>query len=75
MKIESALIIAVPEAGPLVKELRDRFDPSAAVGVTAHITILYPFRPPGEITPEVLHELSEFFAQFSVFEFTLPEHG
>ena len=73
MKIESALIIAVPEAEPLVKIFRDRFDPSAAVGVPAHITVLYPFRPPHEITAAVLAELREFFAQFSAFEFMLTE--
>ena len=73
MKIESALIIVVPEAEPLVKELRERFDWSAAQGVPAHITILYPFIPPNEITSKVLEELREFFAQFSAFEFTLPE--
>ena len=73
MKIESALIIAVPEAEPLVKALRERFDWSAAQGVPAHITILYPFIPPDKITPDVLADLREFFAQFSAFEFTLPE--
>jgi hypothetical protein len=73
MKIESALIIAVPEAEPLVKDLRERFDWSAAQGVPAHITILYPFMPPDKITPEVLADLHEFFAQFAAFEFTLPE--
>ncbi len=73
MKIESALIIAVPKAEPLVKAWRERFDPSAAVGVPAHITILYPFMPPGEITPAVLTELHDLFARFSAFEFTLPE--
>jgi hypothetical protein len=73
MKIESALIIAVPEAEPLVKAVRERFDYSAGVGVPAHITILYPFMPPHEITPDVLRELRELFAQFSAFEFTLPE--
>lgn len=73
MEIESALIIAVPEAEPLVKALRERFDWSAAQGVPAHITILYPFIPPDKITPEVLAELREFFAQFAGFEFTLPE--
>ena len=73
MKIESALIIAVPEAEPLVKELREHFDWSAAQGVPAHITILYPFIPPNEITSKVLEELREFFARFSAFEFTLPE--
>jgi 2'-5' RNA ligase len=73
MKIESALGIAVPEAEPLVKEWRDRFDSSAAAGVPAHITILYPFVPPSEITAKVLAELREFFAQFTAFEFTLSE--
>jgi len=73
MKIESALIIAVPEAEPLVRVLRERFDPSAAVGVPAHITLLYPFMPPGEITPAVAAELHAFFAQYAAFEFTLPE--
>jgi hypothetical protein len=73
MEIESALIIAVPEAELLVRELRERFDWSAAQGVPAHITILYPFIPPHEITPEVLADLHQFFAQFATFEFTLPE--
>lgn len=73
MKIESALIIAVPEAEPLVKELRERFDYSAGVGVPAHITLLYPFVPPLEITPEVLAELRDLFTQYAAFEFALTE--
>lgn len=70
---ESALIIAVPEAEPLVKPFRERFDPSASAGVPAHITILYPFKPPHEITPAVQVELHRFFTQFPAFEFTLGE--
>jgi hypothetical protein len=70
---ESALIIAVPEAEPLVKALRDQFDYSAGVGVPAHITILYPFLPPHLITPEVIAELRDLFAQPAAFEFTLTE--
>lgn len=73
MKIESALIIAVPEAEPLVKELRDRFDYSAGVGVPAHITILYPFMPPHKITLAVMAELRDLFAHFAAFEFALTE--
>jgi hypothetical protein len=71
MKIESALIVAVPEAEPLVKAFRDQFDSSAAVGVPAHITILYPFIPPHTLLSEVLAELSQFFSQFTAFEFAL----
>lgn len=42
---ETALIVLVPEAEQLVRRHRLRFDPSAAVGVPAHVTVLYPFRP------------------------------
>jgi hypothetical protein len=73
MEIESALIIAVPEAEPLVKEWRERYDWSAAQGVPAHVTILYPFIPPDKITPAVLTELHELFAHFPAFEFALTE--
>jgi hypothetical protein len=73
MKFESALIVAMPEAELLVKALRDQFDSSAAAGVPAHITILYPFMPPHTITSEVLVELHDLFAQFAAFEFALTE--
>jgi len=73
LSIESALIIAVPEAEPLVKSLREQFDSSAAVGVPAHVTILYPFKPPHEITSVVQAELRQLFAPFAAFEFALVE--
>jgi len=41
---ETALVILVPEAEPLVAAYRRRYDPAAAVGVPAHVTVLYPFR-------------------------------
>ena len=40
--IESALVVLVPEAERLVKPFCERYDPSAAAGVPAHITLLYP---------------------------------
>jgi hypothetical protein len=39
----TALIVAVPEAEAAVAELRRRHDRSAALGVPAHLTILFPF--------------------------------
>jgi len=41
---ETALVILVPEAEAVVAAHRRRYDPSAAVGVPAHVTVLYPFR-------------------------------
>ena len=47
-KTESALVVLVPEADPLVGPFRSFFDPSAALGVPAHVTLLYPFVEPAE---------------------------
>jgi 2'-5' RNA ligase len=69
--IESALVILVPEAEGLVKSFRDRHDPSAAVGVPAHITLLHPFKPPPEIGPSVFDALRQCFARFTPFQFSL----
>jgi 2'-5' RNA ligase len=69
--IESALVVLVPEAEALVKPFRDRYDPSAAVGVPAHITLLYPFKPPDEVGGAVLDNLRHGFARFAPFRFSL----
>src|SRR3954470_1036237 len=42
---EAALVVMPPGAEPVVKSFRDRFDPVAALGMPAHITVLYPFIP------------------------------
>lgn len=58
----------VPEAEPAVGALRLAHDPSAAVGVPAHITILFPFLPDDQVEEPALREL---FERFPAFDFTL----
>jgi len=41
--METALLIEIPDAEPVVGSWRAAHDPSAAVGVPAHVTLLYPF--------------------------------
>ena len=68
---ESALIIDVPEAQPLVDEWRAKYDSSAQHGVPAHITVLYPFMPT-EVIDEQLHaDLRALFAAHPAFTFRL----
>jgi 2'-5' RNA ligase len=69
---ESALVVLVPEAEELVKTFRDRYDPSASAGVPAHITLLYPFKRPGETDQTVLDDLSQCFHRCAPFRFSLP---
>lgn len=62
--MESTLVILAPEAEGLVQSFRDRYDPAAKSGMPAHITLLYPFKPPNEIDGLVLDTLSHCFSHF-----------
>lgn len=68
MPAESALIVPIPEAEFLVSRFRDQFDPSAAAGVPAHVTLLYPFKPLPEIGAEVIERLAELFSRVECFD-------
>ena len=71
LAIESALVVLVPEAEVIAKAFRDKYDPSAADGCPAHVTLLYPFKEPDEITRADLDNLSHCFAYFGPFQFSL----
>jgi 2'-5' RNA ligase len=68
MPRRTALIIEVPEVEPAVGALRLAHDTSAARGVPAHVTILFPFADP-EAVDEA--RLAELFARFPPFDFVL----
>jgi 2'-5' RNA ligase len=70
---ESALLVPVPEAEPLVRRWRERLDRSAAMGVPAHVTILYPFVPPSEVDDRLLADLRSLFGEIPPFEYALTE--
>ena len=53
----SALYVEVPAAEPVVADHRMTYDPAAAAGIPAHVTVLYPFLGPDEIDAEVDHRL------------------
>jgi 2'-5' RNA ligase len=68
---DSALIVPVPEAEPLVSEWRRQFDPAAAGGMPAHLTLLYPFVPPRRLDAAVERQLADLFGAFEPFRFRL----
>jgi 2'-5' RNA ligase len=69
--IESALVVLVPEADDLAKPFRDQYDPSAADGMPAHITLLYPFKLPDKDDQAALDALCKRFQRFAPFQFSL----
>lgn len=72
---QSAFIVPVPEAEPFVARLRERFDPSARLGVPAHITLLYPFMSPEQISAADLEKVRGVAARVPAFSFVLARIG
>ena len=72
---ESALIVVVPEAEALVSDLRLRYDEPARLGVPAHVTLLFPFMAPSELSPAVVATLAGLFASIQGFAFRLGSVG
>jgi hypothetical protein len=71
----SVLLIEVPEAEPAVQSLRQQLDANAALGIPAHITVLYPFMPADAIDDVVLAGLKGLFAPVSQFGIRLDRTG
>jgi 2'-5' RNA ligase len=68
---QSALIVPVPEAEPLVGAWREQYDDFARSGVPAHITLLYPFLGPEETATADLGRLEALFALATAAPFRL----
>lgn len=68
---QSAILIPVPQAEPVVGPYRLEYDPVAAAGVPAHITLIVPWLPPDEIGPGDLAELAVALDTTRPFEFYL----
>ena len=72
---KSALMVLVPQSEAVVRPFRDRYDPSAAEGVPAHITVLYPFKSPDKIDDATLCQLRDYFLCLEPIPFSLSTIG
>lgn len=68
---KSALFVVVPEAEPWVQSLRAKYDPTALVGVPAHISVLFPFQPREDLNESALNRVRAVVGAFRSFSFTL----
>jgi hypothetical protein len=72
MANESVLIIPIPEVEPIVGGLRLQYDRAARLGVPAHITLLYPFRPADAVIGEI-EKLTTLCSSIKAFPFSFIE--
>lgn len=70
---DSALILHIPEVEDLVEPFRRQWDPTAQLGVPAHITLLYPFLPSSQINSLEISKLERLFVQVPAFHLTFSE--
>jgi 2'-5' RNA ligase len=70
---ESAIVVLVPEAEPVVGRWREELDSSAAIGVPAHVTLLYPFAAPIDITEDLIAKVAGTVSAFGGFDYQLEE--
>jgi 2'-5' RNA ligase len=64
---QTAIVVTVPAAEPVVHRWRLMYDTSARLGVPAHVTILYPFLDVDLVDDAVLGQLREIFAREPAF--------
>lgn len=72
---ESALIMEVPEAHPVVERWRRHHDPIASHGIPPHISALYPFLPPESITEAAAVQVREVVRGIRPWSFHLTSVG
>jgi len=75
MTRRSGLLVPVPDAEPLVGDLRRRWDPTCAQGVPAHVTVLYPFVPAARLDEHVDAAVAEVVSRAAPFPFALVDVG
>ena len=68
---ESALIVTVPAAEAAIAPYRAVFDAAARLGVPAHLTLLYPFRPVEVLTAHDVRLLENLFGGTPPYDLVL----
>ena len=69
--LQTALIAVIPAAESVVGEHRARLDAAAALGVPAHVTVLFPFVPVSRLGTAELDRLGRLFAAVPAFDVRL----
>ena len=70
---QSILLVPMAEADAVIDRYRRRLDPSRRYAMPAHVTVLFPFMAPAQISEAVLDELGELFGRCDPFDFDLSE--
>ena len=65
---QTAVLVLVPEAEPVVAQHRCHLDGAAGWGLPAHVTVLYPFVEPEQVGAQVLKRLAAAVSTVPAFD-------
>ena len=65
---QTAVIVPVPAADPLVDRHRRHLDAAASWGVPAHVSVLYPFVEPADVDDQVIATLGDALSTVAAFD-------
>ena len=65
---QTAVIVPVPAADPLVDRHRRHLDAAASWGVPAHVSVLYPFVEPADVDDRVIATLAAAVVSVAAFD-------
>jgi 2'-5' RNA ligase len=69
--LHSVILIPVPTADSVIGEWRRKYDKVALHGIPSHITLLFPFKDPHQITQGFMMKLKKVFTKVKQFSFIL----
>lgn len=72
---DTALVFLVPETEPVVRSWRVAHDPSAAEGMPAHVTVLYPFIAEDVLDEHTLNEVATLCGEWRPIAADFVEFG
>ena len=72
---QTALVIGVPEAEPVVRGWRERLDPAARAGVPAHVTVVYPFLDESRVDEDLCADLADVLGRHPEFDLRFARCG
>ncbi len=72
---QTAIVVPLPAAEPVVDRWRQRYDDAAPLGVPAHVTVLYPFLDIARIDDPTVRQLRALCAAQPAFSVRLERCG
>ena len=69
--METAVVVRVPEAEPVISAHRQEHTPDGAEGMPAHVTVLYPFADSALLVAGMVREVRETLAELPSFRFAI----